>query len=432
MSRPSRARFVSAILVCGGLLALAGCGEDQANEQGVKPPVATLPTDVNGEVIPNGVIDEDPGDEGSDQDGYCFSPESGYYPCDDGAPPGSGPTGETPPGGGLDDGDPGSSDPSDPNDPGGDGEGGSATPLCFTQTFLGADNDTPQILLVVDKSGSMDDEAVGYPGTKWSGAVSALSDVVTALDDAIEFGLMLYPSGDADNNVCREGDVRVDVGTSRGADIVSVLAAAAPGGGTPTAATLRSALAALSPSAQDKPTAIILATDGGPNCNPGLNPQSCRCVDPAGCDDSRNCLDDAHSIAAAQELTSQGIPVFVVGIPGSENFTDVLNGLSDAGGTSRAGAQGYYQANDSTALASAVEDIAVRVGSCRFDLEHPVNAVDEVTVTVLGAVVPYNPSRQVGWDLVDRDTVELFGSTCTQLLNSPVPVTIEYCWVPET
>ena len=43
----------------------------------------------------------------------------------------------------------------------------------------------------------MEEPAVGYAGSKWDGAVSALSSVVTSLSSEVDFGLMLYPDGDA-------------------------------------------------------------------------------------------------------------------------------------------------------------------------------------------------------------------------------------------
>jgi hypothetical protein len=50
--------------------------------------------DWNGDGIPDpvppGVDNGDPANESSDGDGYCFSPEAGWYECDDGADPGSG------------------------------------------------------------------------------------------------------------------------------------------------------------------------------------------------------------------------------------------------------------------------------------------------------------------------------------------------------
>jgi hypothetical protein len=387
--------------------------------------------------LPPGVDNGDLGNENQDGDGYCFDPESGWYECNDGADPGSGVPGtpELPGGEGTpvpdpndppeeppidDPNDPEDPPVDDPNDPPGNNE------TCDGQTFETGETIPPRILLVVDKSGSMGDPAVGYAGSKWDGATDALSDVVTSLEGSVEFGLMLYPDGNANFNQCNQGQLEVNVSANSADDIVNELNSTDPGGGTPTAATLtraRSSLDALGASGGSR--VVVLATDGGPNCNTGLNPNTCVCVNPDGCADSRNCLDDVSSLNAAASLSNAGYSVFVVGIPGSENFTDVLNGLAEAGGTALPGTTKYYQADDSNQLATALEDISSRVASCRFDLQDPVSNATSVTVTVGSSTVAQDPNN--GWGLVDDDTIELFGSACDQVVASPVDVTVDYC-----
>lgn len=435
----------SATIVLGGGLIGSGCEEPGTNPNepegvpGVGPgggpetgPGAEPEPLID---IPDGVIDDDVDDENIDADGYCYYPEIGYVPCDDGAPPGSGPL--DPPGGpGI--GEPGDNEP-DPNEPGanepdtnepGVGPGNEPEPPteCTEEAFNQGTPVPPRILLVVDKSGSMGDDAVGYNGSKWDGATTALSSVVTALDDEVEFGLMLYPDGNANNNVCREGAVEVGVSLSRAEDIVDELEGTNPGGGTPTAATLGRAIAALTQLGDEGGArAVILATDGGPNCASNLNPQTCRCVNPDGCNDSLNCLDDVASVAAASALNQQGFPTFVIGIPGSENFTDVLSALANAGGSAAAGATPYYQANDATALSGAIEEVAARVGSCRFDLANAPQDAGDVIVRVGDTLIPRDPGRSIGWDLVDDDTVELFGDACDDVIRLSSSVTVSYC-----
>ncbi len=387
------------------------------------------------DVIPPGVNDGDLGSENSDGDGYCFDPEGGWLECDDGAPPGTGVPGTPQLGdpnlGGPATGDPGDTgdgavDDDDDDDDDGNGNGGE---VCDEQLFQASAAVPPRILLVVDKSGSMEEPAVGYAGSKWDGAVSALSSVVTSLSSDIDFGLMLYPDGNASFNVCREGAIDVGVSSSSAADIVEELEDASPGGGTPTAATLEEAKDRL----DDLPDAggarvVVLATDGGPNCNGSLNPNACRCVHDGQCTDSRNCLDEDNAVSAASALNAAGYSVFVIGIPGSENFSDVLDDLAEAGGTALPGANKFYQANDSAQLASSLENIASRVATCRFDLSAPVSDVADVTVSVGSAGVPHDPGRTNGWDLVDGDTIELFGAACDALLGTPANVQVGFCY----
>jgi hypothetical protein len=396
--------------------------------------------------LPPGVDDGDLENENEDRDGYCFDPEAGWYECDDGADPGSGgenvpelPTGTgTPidppnPGGDVTGDPPGDDPPGDnPGDPPGDDPPGDTPPggdleVCDEQTFETGETVPPRILLVVDKSGSMGDDAVGYQGSKWDGSVDALSSVVTSLDGSVDFGLMLYPDGDANFNQCNEGNLEVNVSATGANNIVSTLQNTEPGGGTPTAQTLFEAQSSLDNlGAAGGTRVVVLATDGGPNCNQNLNPGTCRCVNPNGCDDARNCLDDDDSITAAGTLAANGYSVFVVGIPGSENFSDVLNNLAVAGGTALPGATQYYDASNSTELATSLENIASRVASCRFDLQGDVTNTSSMTVSVGANTIPQDNNN--GWGLVDADTIELFGSACDQVVASPLNVTVGYCF----
>jgi hypothetical protein len=415
-----------------------------------------IDNDDNNDGIPDGVVGLgscDGGatratDEAADCDGYCLSQEGGFTPCDDGAPPGQG-VGDSD-GDGLsdpidpdDDGDgvpdgidpnPNGTDPVDPLPTGeGEGEGeGDVGQNCNTLTFNpGDDLLNPRIMLVVDKSGSMGDP--DSTGTrKWDAARNALEAVATNLDGTVELGMITYPNGDGNNGACNDGIVRVDVGANHANQIINILDGTEPGGGTPTAVTLIDALGALnSLSATGGPRAVVLATDGGPNCNESLNGDTCRCVAGAGgCSNGgqANCLDDANAINAAQTLNAAGYPVFVVGEVGSENFTDVLNGLATAGGTAQSGAIKFYAATSQADLEQDLADIAIRVGACRIDLPQPVSA-GQLTVNVGGTDVPQDTSRVNGWDLTDPDTVELFGQPCTDTVNggAQATVTVQIC-----
>lgn len=402
-----------------------------------------LDNDDNGDSVPDGVsgrndCDSDgvPEPEEADCDGFCLGVESGYFPCNDGGEPGTGIPDS--------DGD-GTPDPSDLDDDGDgipdldDDNGGGLTPIpplvpnppnpgeCVnTQFTAGEDVLDPRVLLVLDKSGSMDlEDSSGQ--RKWDAARAAISGVVLRLNDAIEFGLMLYPDGNAQNDQCQEGALRQNVEANNATAIVATLALTSPGGGTPTAVTLAEAKIALdSLPAAGGGRAIILATDGGPNCNESLNGDTCRCVssNPGDCvDNGANCLDDANSISAAAALNAAGYPVFVVGINGTEAFTDVLNSLASAGGTAQSGATSFYGVDDQAQLESALEDIAVRIGVCRFDL--PVNfSASQTTVTVNGGTVTRDTGRINGWDQVDPNTIELFGVPCNDAVNGGSGATV--------
>ncbi len=400
--------------------------------------------------IPDGVFGQNDcnGDgvaepESQDCDGFCIDLEGGVSTCDDGAPPGSG--AEDDDGDGLpnpldpDDDNDGTPDGNDGNPSGGDpcfnlegppdpvcveppsegeGEGEGENPACRDDNFSPADPVPPRIMLTVDRSGSMDLDADGFFGSKWDGAIATLDDVTHQLQSTMEMGLLLYPVGADSDDQCSVGAVAEAVELNNADDITSALFNTGPGGGTPTAQTLLvagNALTALGSAGGQR--AVVLVTDGGPNCNGSLNGQTCRCVsqNPADCQGfAENCLDDVNAIGAARQLNTLGFPTFVLTVPGAENFNDVLNGLAVAGGTGA-----FYETTSSGALADALGDIANRLGACRFDLPGSPN-VDGISVDIDGSDVARDTNRVNGFDLVDVDTVELFGSACdnaTQAAN---------------
>jgi hypothetical protein len=419
-------------------------------------------TDDDGDGIPDGVAgsndcngDGIPEAEDSDCDGYCLSLEGGFTACNDGATPGTGlpdlDGDGVPDNIDFDDDNDGIPDSNDDDNTGvdpcsaagelldldcldGDDDDGDdpvvppPDAVCTTASFTTGNINPPRILLVVDRSGSMDFDAAGFNGSKWDAAVDTLSQVATQLETSTELGLMYFPEGGGDQSCTGGSYLDVPIALNQGDAISSSLNDNGPSGGTPTAPTLLAASSLLNglPAAGGQ-RAVVLVTDGGPNCNGSLDGYTCRCVssDPDDCLDNNggqyNCLDDANTLNAASVINSQGFPVFVLGLPGTESFTDVLQGMAVAGGTNN-----YYSADSAATLASSLEDIAVRVGSCRFDLPSTARP-DEVTVSIGGAPVGRDATRVNGWDLVDVDTFELFGTACQQAITSGQDVVVEVC-----
>ena len=143
---------------------------------------------------------------------------------------------------------------------------------------------TANILLVIDKSGSMHDTPTGFSTDKWIALKTALQTALTEVADDINFGLLLYPFSTAKtipvdcaiDECCRFPQriqsVRtpIEIGTASVPKITAELEKTAPGGGTPTAAALKGAYEYFTTGAGaalqgDK--YVLLATDGGPNCN---------------------------------------------------------------------------------------------------------------------------------------------------------------------
>ena len=299
---------------------------------------------------------------------------------------------------------------------------------CVEQDLL---TDPPNVYFVLDRSGSM------VTDDKWSTVRVVVADVVRALGQRINVGIMVYP-GNAD--ACAAGVQRLalrqgDPPSKDAADgptteaVVSAMNVA-PGGGTPTAATLEAAGFVLK-AAKGK-TFVVLATDGAPNCAEtacdaskcSLNIEGLLGCAPGGTNcctgpNIHGCVDNGGTDAAVKRLKLDGIPTFVIGVPGTAPYADVLDRLAQSGGTARPQKPYYYRVDSaSTAdFTSALKKVAAQIlATCTFTLKTGAKA-DEVNVYLDGTVVPQND--QNGWTVSDK-TVTLTGETCRRVLEGDV------------
>ena len=138
---------------------------------------------------------------------------------------------------------PGLGDDDDDTDTGGDGSGDDEfnrpdAAICDqTAPIEVQEPEPPDLLLVVDKSGSMA-EPLGTGEIKWLVMRTALNTVTAEYDRGINFGLMLYPNG----NVCDTGIIHAEVAPEASEAITFSLNLTFPDGGTPTHSTLAGAL----------------------------------------------------------------------------------------------------------------------------------------------------------------------------------------------
>jgi hypothetical protein len=210
-----------------------------------------------------------------------------------------------------------------------------------------------------------------------------------------------------------------------------------PRGGTPVAAALRSILPTLSQRTTE--SYVFLLTDGGPNCNPQARcgPESCipnienatlsetvSCQAPLNCCDGTyfgpdNCLDDGGSTAAVQALAELGVKTYVIGIPGSGAYADLLGRLAVAGGTAREGSTAYYGAQDADELVETVSTLGRSVSlSCTIELAEPPPDRRLVNLFFDGQVVPADETD--GWIWLDERTVRVTGSSCALMETGQV------------
>lgn len=296
-----------------------------------------------------------------------------------------------------------------------------------SSTQVSADIRVVNMLLVLDESGSMNDAPAAGAASKWSIMSQALTTALTKVEDDINFGLLLYPykdggiHGDSMSELCAIPDtgatavnIPIGAGGSGVATVQQILDkvnSQTPAGGTPTATALKRALdyfvngdgKFLSGSRW-----VLLATDGGPNCNPVLScpketcTQNMDCKCGSGCTTTVNCceasgannygyicLDTDATTGAIRDLAAIGVKTFVIGIPGSEAYASSLNQFADAGKMPNTGANGerFYPVSAASALTDltqAFETITSKlVTSCDIELsETPKVSVDKINVAI--------------------------------------------------
>ncbi len=276
---------------------------------------------------------------------------------------------------------------------------------------------TPVVVLVLDKSGSMNESLPGAL-TKWDALRSSLRATLLADDQTMALGLLLYPVSPQQS--C-SSFVRPNPEPALGqvATILQTLDNTEPAGGTPTADALQAGFTSL----QGRRTgstarALVLATDGVPNCNFSLDPRACFCVMPP-CT-AAECVDDDRSVERVRAGADAGIPTYVIGIeaPGAV-FTQALDRMAVAGGRALPGTTKYYSAASAAELARAFSAIRDQVARCTFLTSSVPNATGSIRVEVNGVVVPFDPTGQFGWNWTDRPNGELVfrGASCTQVMG---------------
>jgi hypothetical protein len=302
---------------------------------------------------------------------------------------------------------------------GGGGAGGSGTgPLptgdanCGIETS-GTSREPADVLLVLDRSGSMnqsisgecycDASLAGRQGTvcpdtancsaRWTSLTSAVSATLDATP-GINWGLKLFSSGGS--NACSVSTtVEVAISSSSAGAIQTQISGTTPSGNTPTATAVTNATAYLKTVKDQSNKVILLATDGEPNCGAGARNNS----DP----------DVQGTIDAITAAKNAGFSVYVVGIGPSVGN---LDNFAEAGGTSK-----YFPATSPQDLAQALSDISKAVATCNFTLSKTPPDPSNVAVYLDKNLVPKDAAN--GWSFgANSQSVVLNGSTCDKVMSS--------------
>jgi hypothetical protein len=320
---------------------------------------------------------------------------------------------------------------------------------------------TVNMLIVLDKSGSMNKAGLGSSTTKWDAMKTALNTALTRARTTINFGLDLFPGAGVPATCTGEAccqtpaltdplTVPVGPGSDTVPAILSTLDATAPAGGTPMAPALSRALNYYTAGdglglTGDK--YVLLVTDGGPNCDTAAV-SSCdgtkctRNLDPdPTCNQTTNCcstsalavncLDDVSVNTQIQALATAGIKTIVVGIPGSDPYVQYLNLFAQSGQKTNPdpnATTAYYavaESAGSTGLADTLHAITIDlVKSCVITYTTPPQDPEQVTVLVNCNPVSREPTDGGDgsyWTLdTAAKTITIGGPTCDTILNEGV------------
>ncbi|WP_437737293.1 vWA domain-containing protein [Sorangium sp. So ce1335] len=307
---------------------------------------------------------------------------------------------------------------------GGDGGGCQQLDIAF-------EPQTPTVMIVVDRSGSMYDS--GY----WDPLKTAVLNVVEALQDKVRFGFLTFTGvAPAQCPLLTGADV---IALNNHADIVAAYDEATMRPGqkleTPTGMTFNeTVIPELVAFGEPGPKYILFVTDGEPD----------RCDDgPAAC-----ARDDV--VGAVQSAYTQGIGTFVFGL-GEGSFAEHLQDLANAGagqpvrrpqdtqqscftgaGTYAdvGGAAMVYTPDptNATALENELNAAISGAKSCTFDLQGSIEVdlahASEGQVLIDGAPVPYD--EQNGWHMESSTQLVLAGDACERLKTATQGISFDF------
>jgi hypothetical protein len=286
---------------------------------------------------------------------------------------------------------------------GADGQMSDGFPICGTFA-LEASSVPPNMLLVVDKSGSMDDPtSAGSNRSKMDDLKDAVDTLLSSGDGTIRFGWMAFPNDDS----CAPGRVSVQIGDDTVSTIQGRLLMLSSNGGTPTGTSLAAADSYLAGLADTLHRSfVVLITDGMPTCPNG---------------DGRNPNEADNQLArdAVTSLRGHGFDTFVIGLGSNLNDTnpDLLNDMAVAGGWPQDGNVKYFQANSLAQLNAVLAQIGGQVIGCNLALNQVPEYPNYLFVFFDGVAVP----RDGNWTYnAGSNTIEFTGSFCDQLRDGSV------------
>jgi hypothetical protein len=328
------------------------------------------------------------------------------------------------------------------------GQDARSVPLAFNQP-------KPNMMLLVDKSGSMGDPVTPpNPPDKIDALKTVMGQFLTTSATVARVGLARFPNGSC--TPTQPSDVLAAIPPNSAGDDDSVLVAAAtaantalqslsPSGGTPTAASLKF----IHDNAGELTDAkredfVLLLTDGLPNCNNSLDRNTCTCTSSSSnpCSSNTDCLDKDGTVASVEALkTDKSIRTIVIGFGGDVTggiAQNTLEAMAEAGGfvrkcpntTGSCGAgndcvlatglcsKQYFQATDSAALAAALAEIGSTLTqtACAYTLVDVPS--DPLLISVVVNGTPYLRGDDTWRYDPAKNQIVFQGALCDQIKNN--------------
>ncbi len=278
----------------------------------------------------------------------------------------------------------------------------------------------PTAMFLLDRSESMNVpmSGDGFWGTRWDALSDALANTLPSMDSNVQVGALLFPASAASGNCYVNPSPELAPALGNVPAALALINKNLPGGATPTDAAIESAATTL----LETPTssgarALVLATDGGPDCNAALVTSTCRCTYTASgtCDTPSQCLDDKRTIEHIADYRKRGLLTYVIGIqsPGDVDFSDVLNAMAVAGGHPQTEApQKYYAARSKEELNAALTAISRMVGECVFLTSSVPDVGGSIVLTLNGVALT---ADQWLWQDRDNGEIVLESAVCARL-----------------
>lgn len=276
--------------------------------------------------------------------------------------------------------------------------GTGSNPGCNDAVEVSVGSPRADVLILMDRASSMNDDSNEMVCTGGCGVTSKWSLAATAVDNlvlqssGVEWALALYGVDDQ----CTAGfGASVGLGLDDGPAISMGLEGQALGGLAPTAAAIEQGATWLrSQYNSGQLRYLLLVTDGSPGCDASA--------------------DDAASAAAAAQAA--GVTTVVLGLaPGWDTqATSALNQIAESGGLPLAGGPNAFY----TAATLGPDFFSARY-SCTVEVPYPPNAAQTFEVALLETdgtfrTVPQDPTS--GWAFAgSTDTIVLSGSYCTDV-----------------